>query len=542
MIKPLQNIIGPFSKPVKITALTRMIPRNRRNVETIDRNFYGIVQLTPEMLELLGIDEESYVVPRTEFKNIVEKKDIDDWSYLLKRFDLLLNNLIKFLGNIRRYNYHKILLSKLDQKEIEERHNKLHEKLLEKEEDKKVVAKSKLTDKEKLDNLINGLIALGFAQGLVSTNYEDLSGLATGPVHKRGAQLAKMLMQKYGLKDFQAAAMVGNFIYESGLIAYNVENTSPYDAEEPLPPPWGTPRTGYGWAQWTGGRLNVFIEKFLGGGPNKRGRAATTDDNWKMLTYELDGPYKSVIDGLKTQTNVTDATIYAELNYEGALIKANDKRIAAAKGVLKELRSPTATKAKGGIMIPEIFKKHTIQYDTVNKTNILSNFIVDRPTIINVAQYNEPLIIIPIKRPIGISILKTLFERPFRRIEQMFFANQRRLNRKKPSIYKKSDSVTNRTNRNIIAKSQTNVGSVSPSFLSSKSTKTLQSSIKNKIETDFTSSKQSDNKISNTIPRFNSTPPSDMSKKQNFNMISQETEDVFGQDIILLTQDIIVTE
>lgn len=539
MIKPLQRIIGPFSKPIQITALTRMIPRRRESVETIDKNFYGIVQLTPDMLELLGIDQESYIVPRTEFRNIVERKDITDWTYLLRRFDLLLNNLIKFLGNIRRYNHFKILLSKLEQKEIENRHNKLHEKLLEKEKEKKAVAKTKLTDKEKLDNLLNGLIALGFAQGLVSSNYEDLSGLATGPVHKRGAQLAKLLMQKYGLQDFQAAAMVGNFIRESGLIAYNVENSSPYDKEEPLPPPWGTPRTGYGWAQWTGGRLNVFLEKFLGGGPGKRGRAATADDNWKMLTYELDGPYNHVIQGLKLQTNVIDATIYAEENYEGALIKANDERVNAAKGVLKELRSPTATKAKGGIVIPEIFKKYVIQYDTVNKTNILSNFIVDKPTVIDAAQYNEPLIIIPTKRPIGINILKTLFERPFRRIEKMLFDKRVKEQRKELSVYKKRDSVSN---KNIIPKSETKVGSVSPSFLSPKTTSNLQTSVKSKTETDFTS-EESNAKISNTISQLNFTPPTTASaKQQNFDMISQSTEDVFGQDIILFTQDIIVND
>ena len=444
------------------------------------------------------------------------------------------------MENIRRQNYYKILYLNLEQKEIIRRHNALQERLLEKNKDQNKKAKTGLTDTEKLNELekVLGMLGMGAIAQAVS-NTEDLTGIQTGNVHKKGASIAKMLMSKYGLTDIQAAAIIGNFIRESGLTPYNVENSSPYNSEEPLPPPYGAYPVGYGWAQWTGGRLNTFIEKFLGGGPGKRGKAANDGDNWRMLTYELDGPFNHVIQGLKGINDITEATIFAEEKYEGASIKANDERINAAKGVLKELKGPTP-KAKGGIVIPEIFGYHKVEYDTISKPNLISNFIIDKPTIINTLQYNEPLIIIPLGRPVGISILKMLFKRPFEMIEQM-------ITRKKTEEYSKSlnqiekQPLTSR--RTTIPKTTSQSGSTSPSSLSYSDTAAKP---KNEV---LSSSADSTNYNANTSidvkANTQNTLPSNVnqvSKKTFIDTVSQTTEDIFNTEIYLMTQDIIVEE
>lgn len=543
MITPLQTLIGPLGKPIKITPLTKMIP-DRKDKFSVDKSFHGIIPFNSNMIKPLDLENEFYVVPRTEFRNIVSQEDIEDWSYLLKKFNSFLGNFTKVLNNIRRRNYYKILQLKYEETEIKRRHLKLKEKLLERTAEQGTKAKQKLTDKEKLEKLSQAIALLGIAGIAKGTSpYEDLSNLATGPVHKRGAELAKMLMQKYGLSDYQAAGMVGNFIRESGLIAYNVENSNKvYDAQEPLPPPWGTPRTGYGWAQWTGGRLNTFIEKFLGGGPGKRGRAATTSDNWRMLTFELDGSYKHVIDALKKTTNVTEATLTAEELYEGALIKANDERVNAAKGVLKEMR--VTPKAKGSIIIPEIFNYHKVSYDTYNKSNIISNYIADRPTILNMNDYREPLIVIPTRRPIGISILKMLFKEPFNQIEQLILRQKRQQvsnisTNKTYSPSKQYDDQQEKIEDSDDLESQ----------VKNAITETIVS--KNLFLSDTKEDKQEKEqtnsfiKLSQQVTVNENIAPikEDESVKKTFiDTVSQPTEDIFGLEVYILTQDIIVEE
>lgn len=540
MIKPLQRMVGPYEKPIKIKALTPMIPRSESQYNTKGA-FNGIVPFSPEMLRLEEREETTYIIPKQEIKFLVERNDMEDWKKLLGMFDALLGNMMRLLNNVRRENYTKITYLKIEEQEIERRHNKLQEKLLDlTQKNDEIDAKTEMTDSEKIEKLKKTLSAMGFVAGgaMASLITEDLAGLQTGSVHKKGASIAKMLMSRYGLTDVQAAAIVGNFIRESGLTPYNVENTSPYDAQEPLPPPYGTPRTGYGWAQWTGGRLNTFIEKFLGGGPGKRGKAANDGDNWKMLTYELDGPYNHVIQGLKSYTDVTQATIYAEENYEGALTKANDERINAAKGVLKEIRE---MKASGAIVLPELFNKHKITYDTFRKNTLLSNFIVDRPTIINMKDVGEPLVIIPTERPIGQNILKILFERPFQKIEETFARlNPDKTEKEKSKNPENSQSYINRT---TIKPTRSMVGSTSPSAITSSQTVNQQSSYSDQPETTTQTDsitpkiQPPEQKVPEMIPMKSRTN----AQQTVIDNVSKSTSDIFEIPMILV-QDYYVLE
>lgn len=531
MIKPLQRLVGPFSKPIKITPLTKMVNR-RDDYEKYNSlvSFNNITAFTPELLEMQAIGQEIYAIPKSQKHSLVTEEDVDDYSYLLQRFDAMLNSLMKTMMGVRKQVHRKIVNLELGKREDYRRYNILKEKLLDKtDEVEEIEAKTELTDKEKIQKLKQTLSAMGFVAGgaMASLITEDLTGLQTGNVHKKGASIAKMLMQRYGLTDIQSAAIVGNFIRESGLVPHNVENSSPYDAQEPLPPPWGTPRTGYGWAQWTGGRLNVFLEKFLGGGPNKRGKAANDGDNWKMLTYELDGPYNHVIQGLKGYTDITQATIYAEREYEGALIKANDERINAARGVLKEVRQ---MKASGGIVIPEIIPNYIINYDTNRKNSLLSNFIVDRPTIIDVSKVGEPLVVIPTERPIGKMILKMIFDKPFKKIEESFRSNL---------LGKNKDSFVSTLVKP--KQSQEKPSTVVPETKIS-TTLSKQSSAPKLANIDLDPNEEIEYNYEETMP-VDILRPSFNRQENIIDITENKTEDILdstSQNVIIFTQDIFV--
>ena len=162
----------------------------------------------PWMLEL-EYEEKNYIVAKSQLELVVNDEDVNDWTYLLERFNGLIGNLIKLLDNIRRVNYHKIVADKLFEKEIETRKLKITEKLLEKVQQKK----KKKTDDEKIKDLaiaataLIGAGALGFA---ISKTYNpDMP-----PAGADFTEVAEYLMKKYDLKDYQAAAIVGVWMNE----------------------------------------------------------------------------------------------------------------------------------------------------------------------------------------------------------------------------------------------------------------------------------------------------------------------------------------
>jgi hypothetical protein len=121
-------------------------------------------------------------------------------------------------------------------------------------------------------------------------------------------------------------------------------------------------------------------------------------------------------------------------------------------------------KASGAIVLPKLFNEHKIIYDTFRKNTLLSNFIVDKPTIINTKDVGEPLVIIPTERPIGQNILKILFERPFQKIEETFARLNPNKSEKKSKNPENSQSYINRT---TIKPTRSMVGSTSPSAITS---------------------------------------------------------------------------
>ena len=87
--------------------------------------------------------------------------------------------------------------------------------------------------------------------------------------------------------------------------------------------------------------------------------------------------------------------------------------------------------ASGAILLPQLFDRYDIMYNTNDKTDDLANFIVDRPTILDVGEIGEPLVVIPTQRPIGQEIMNILFKEPFRKLETIFLDVVEKNNQKK---------------------------------------------------------------------------------------------------------------
>jgi len=433
MIKSLTQII-PFKKPPLIKALSPIIPSRKKSEETHSKKslFSTIVPFNPEMLRLEEIEQKHYIVPTPKIQYIIGAEDKNDWTSLLERLNSLLGNLIKVLSNIRKINHRSVLHLKLTEREIARRHSLLHEKLLEKtQEVKEVQAKTQLTDKEKIQKVKDYLSALGYgAAGALMV--DPNAPVLTGTAGEKAAQLARRLMQDFGLTDFQAAAIVGVMRREGFGSGYpDVRQGSVRGA----PTYGGTSEEGYGWIQWTnvpGGsdpnaRLNRALI-YLGMGPPNQTRPWTDEDNYKVLTWEWRTHYTSTIPSVKSTSTLEQAVYEFVGNYTAgskaniATYEANEgggflqRRINEANSVLKTLRQ----KASGGIVIPELFDNNMIKFDTFRKTTLLSNFIVDRPTILNMKDIGEPLVIIPLQRPIGRMILQTIFRDAFKRLENKF--------------------------------------------------------------------------------------------------------------------------
>ena len=537
-------MVGPYGKPVKIKALTPMIPGGESQYDTKGA-FNGIVPFSPDMLKLEEREETSYIIPKQEIQYLVEHNDMEDWKKLLGMFDGLLGNMMRLLNNIRRENYTKISFLKIEEQEIERRHNKLQEKLLDlTQKNDDIDAKTEMTDSEKIEKLKKTLSAMGFAAGAAAVVAGTV--MLNGNIKQKGAQLAKQLMSDLGITDFQAAGIVGNLLSEGfGKGIPDDIQDGTYSRESGPPPDYGTRGIGYGWAQWTNGgnngpedRLNKFIIR-LGGGPGKQARAATDSDNYSYLLDDFRTGYSSVINVLKSTTNVTDAARIILTKYEKPRNQSESVvqgRAAQGNTILQEMK-----KASGAIVLPELFNEHKITYDTFRKNTLLSNFIVDRPTIINMKDVGEPLVIIPTERPIGQNILKILFERPFQKIEETFARlNPDKTEKEKSKNPENSQSYINRT---TIKPTRSMVGSTSPSAITSSQTDSEQPSYTKQPETTtqtggITSSiKPPEQKIPDMMP---------LQSRRNaqetvIDNVSNSTSDIFDIPMVLV-QDYYVLE
>lgn len=139
----------------------------------------------------------------------------------------------------------------------------------------------------------------------------------------RGHWLIEHLMPEFGLLDFQAAGIPGNFGGESHLKA--VQEISPLAGAG-----------GFGWAQWTGPRRRAFEAFCAANGLDPH----FDEGNYRFMLSELKVDYANSIAGLKRAKTVEEAVFSFGETYErpygttATYLPGNAARLAYAKEAL----------------------------------------------------------------------------------------------------------------------------------------------------------------------------------------------------------------
>jgi len=157
---------------------------------------------------------------------------------------------------------------------------------------------------------------------------ESLSQVATGSYPVKSAFIGKRLMEDFQLQDYQAAGILGNLALESTGLQPDVREGNTKG------PCWprNTIGKGYGWAQWTGSRMNEFIDHVKANFDNFdiTLHAATDDHNYSFLKHELKNTSeKSVIPVLRNAPNVHDATVIFMQKFERPKASAAQSSLAS---------------------------------------------------------------------------------------------------------------------------------------------------------------------------------------------------------------------
>jgi hypothetical protein len=527
MITPLHNFLGPV-KTGKVVPKTKLVPYSQFSFDSDAPEYTGTILFQGHDFSLIPLSSESYVLPKGHSGKIITSEMITGWEYILKKLDETTAKLLSFMGGLYDYMQVKVAETFTEEQVIENRYKKLKEKILDRTyeaEEKKTPKKEKL---EILKKLLMGAAATATA---VTVGKSILSG----NIKQKAAQLTKKLMADLGLTDVQAAGIVANLLNEGfGKGIPDDIQDGTYSRETGPPPDYGTIGVGYGWAQWTnsapGDRLDKFIMR-LGGGPGKQARAATDSDNYEYLLDDFRTGYASVLNKLKNTTNIVDATSIILKEYERPANQSSavvNKRAADGNAILEEVRK----NASGAIVIPRAPRQEELQY--INTP--LDDFIVEKPTIIDVSQVGEPLIIIPLTRPIGQSILKTLFEEPFRKIEKTLEI------RKEKKVSKGITSVTDNKPKSSISTSTLSDNKIdivdTQQYLSEGETSfNYNDIIKTESISDIILPKQQDYITPKVDQKLNFEPPAE-AKISNIDTIQKTIKK--PSKVLIFTQDIIV--
>ena len=131
--------------------------------------------------------------------------------------------------------------------------------------------------------------AIGSVVGGVGTFFSPnpLSSSVVG----RGASFAAWLMKDlnsagFAVKDFHAAAIMGNIAGESGIMAV----AEGHPGRVAAPPPANNHKGGYGFAQWTGPRLTQYLNFCSQYSLNPQNDEA----NMRFLSYEMKTVYSKI--------------------------------------------------------------------------------------------------------------------------------------------------------------------------------------------------------------------------------------------------------
>ena len=535
MIKPKSPIVGS-GKRVRIRALTKMIPAVKVKQEL--RNFVSMfIPIIPAWMLEFEQDEKHYLVPKNQMNMLVSDEDVDDWNYLLERFNNLLANLTKLLNNVRKIDYHKIVHDKLLEREIRNRKIKLTEKLLEKTEEKEEKA-SRNTPEVQIENM--NMLMMAAANAFIPRSSPDVNPLDAATLEQLNEDGSALKAAAFlgTLEASQAQDVADTFQVMLNRAATNhsgygglfeqitaPEQFSPYSAAI-----YGDSADGAAASYY--GELNVTLEELaeMSSAPNafeqleaRFGAGSASIAQQVLADFESEG----------TLSQNSKEFIGGMVSFRGAGSEIGDNY---------KQRHDEANKffASGAILIPQLVDSY-IWYNTNDRTDNLAQFIVDRPTVIDMQTVGEPLIVIPTERPIGQQILNILFKEPFRKIEKIFEKKKQQQEAKAQTpIQNNTTSITrspipesSRPTSNYLQRQQQssllynddiNVESITRDT----SADSIQSGIM-KI----------DSKISDLTRRSQTTTRRTIS---NIDTVSQTTQNVFGAKVILMTQDIYATE
>lgn len=168
----------------------------------------------------------------------------------------------------------------------------------------------------------------------------DVGEIKPGPMHQKGANIAQKLVSLLGIKDYQAAGIVGNIIQESALVPDRVQGSGMKRGPLKLD---GV--TGYSYPQWTSiDRQKAFAAYMDRKGFDWRKKGATDEMATGFLATEFKGYMSSVF---KNTKDVSAASNWVLRNYE----KPADQGAREAKERATDSAAVLAKMAAGGIML-----------------------------------------------------------------------------------------------------------------------------------------------------------------------------------------------
>ena len=500
MIKPKSPIVGS-GKRVRIQALTKMIPAAKVKQEL--KNFVSmfIPIIPPWMLEFEQ-DEKHYLVPKNQMNMLVSDEDVDDWNYLLERFDNLLANLTKLLNNIRRIDYNKIVHDKLLEREIRNRKIKITEKLLEKTEEKKEKA-SKSTPEVQIENM--NMLMMAAANAFIprssSSDVNPLDAATLEQLNEDGSALKAAAF----LGTLEASApqdVADTFQVMLNRAATNhsgygglfeqitaPEQFSPYSAAI-----YGDSADGAAASHYGG--LNVTLEELA--------KMSSAPNAFEQLEARFGAGSASIAQQVLADFESEGTLSQNSKEFIGGMVSFRSAGSQIGDNYKQRHDEGNKFFASGAILIPQLVDSY-IWYNTNDRTDNLAKFIVDRPTIIDTAEIGEPLIVIPTERPIGQQILNILFKEPFRKIEKIFEKKQQQEAKPQTPIENNTTSITrspipesSRPTSNYLQRQQQSSSSYNDMNVESITRDTSADSIQNSLM-------KIDSKVSNLTRRSQTT-------------------------------------
>ena len=157
----------------------------------------------------------------------------------------------------------------------------------------------------------------------------------------KGVEIARRLQKDLGLKDYQAAAVVGNLLQENSTLGPSVLE----GGKKGLLTEAMRKGTGYGWAQWTypSRQKELYqLAESMGVDPSKQ--PLTDEINYAMLVREL--PRYDSGGRFRNSKNIEEASNWFLFQYENPEDKGSgeqSERIADSKKVLQGLSSTSST-------------------------------------------------------------------------------------------------------------------------------------------------------------------------------------------------------